>query len=246
MSTTPSGDILAALTLARYPRRGVFGALAHMGIDRLWLARTSGLRFWKLLGSARGLTFGPWEPRRYGLLTVWDSPAALDAFERRSRVLASYQRRAEEIWTVRLAPVRWHGAWGGVDPFAGARPIDSPRPGPWAILTRATIDPRRLRAFRAAAPPVDAHLAGQPGLIAAIGLGEAPLLTQATFSLWADLPSAQEFAYRSAGHADAMRRTRQEGWYREELFARFRPVGSYGAWDGVDPLASYSYSAPDT
>ena len=138
-----------------------------------------------------------------------------------------------------MAPQRWHGAWAGADPFAGARPTDAPVDGPWAILTRASIRPRHAPAFLRAAGPVAAQLAGRPGLIAAIGLGEAPFLFQATFSLWASLPDAQAFAYHEPQHAEAIRRTRAEGWYSEELFARFRPIASYGSWDGVDPLARY-------
>ena len=90
-----------------------------------------------------------------------------------------------------------------------------------------------------AAGPVSAQLPGQPGLIASIGLGEAPLISQATFSLWDRLPDMQAFAYRGAEHAEVVGRTRAEGWYSEELFARFRPIAAYGAWGGEDPLARY-------
>jgi heme-degrading monooxygenase HmoA len=225
--------------LVRYPLRAVYGALLRMGLDRPRLRRTPGLRFWKLLGSARGTAFGPWNPCRYALFTVWESAAALDAFEARSPISAAARRTADEVWTVRMVPLRWHGAWGGTDPFAGACPADPPADGPWAILTRATIRLRRAGAFMRAAGPVARQLARQPGLIAAIGLGEAPFLFQATFSLWASLPDAQAFAYHEVEHAEAIRRTRAEHWYREELFARFSPSASYGSWDGVDPLAAY-------
>ncbi len=239
MPVHPSFEPIAALTLARYPWRNTYSALASMGLNRILLRRTPGLRFWKLLGSARGLAFGAWDPRRYGLFTVWESSAALDAFERDSPVLAAYRRRADELWTVRLKPIGWHGTWGGASPFADARPAAplAPDDGPLAILTRATIRPLRVRAFRAAARQVNAELAQRPGLLAAIGLGEAPLFTQATFSLWASPRAVRGFAYTGPEHIAAMRRTQAEGWYSEELFARFRPIGSYGTWDGADPLA---------
>jgi hypothetical protein len=236
---TRNHSVIAALTLARYPRRAVYGALVRMGLDRPRLQRTPGLRFWRLLGSARGAAFGAWDPRRYGLFTVWESAAVLDAFEARSPILADYRRAADELWTVRLAPLRWHGAWGGAEPFAGASPADLPGSGPWAFLTRATIRPRHVRAFVRAAGPVADQLARQPGLIASIGLGEAPLMFQATFSVWASLPGMRAFAYRGGTHAEIVRRTRAEGWYSEELFARFRPIAAYGAWNGSDPLAPY-------
>ncbi len=232
-------DPIAALTLVRYPWRYTYDALVSMGLNRILLRRAPGLRFWKLLGSACGLAFGAWNPRRYGLFTVWDSPAALDAFEQDSPILAAYRRRADELWTVRLRPISWHGAWSGINPFASVAPATplAPDAGPLAILTRATIRPLRVRAFRATARRVNAELADCPGLLAAIGLGEVPLFIQATFSLWASLRAVRGFAYSGPEHIAAMRRKDSEDWYSEELFARFQPFASYGTWDGVNPLA---------
>jgi heme-degrading monooxygenase HmoA len=248
MTSKSSSAPIAALMLAHYPWRNSYRALVGMGLNRILLRRAPGLRFWKLLGSAGGLAFGPWNPRRYGLFSVWESPAALDAFQRESPVLAAYRRRADELWTVRLRPISWHGTWSGVNPFAGAEPAAplAPDAGPLAILTRATIRPLRVRAFRAAARQVNAELAQHPGLLAAIGLGEVPLFTQATFSLWASQRAVRGFAYSGPEHIAAMRRKESESWYSEELFARFQPVASYGTWDGVNPLTNDQQTKRET
>jgi hypothetical protein len=64
-------------------------------------------------------------------------------------------------------------------------------------------------------------LKAAPGLVAAIGIGEAPIGLQGTFSLWESGAAIRDFAYKGAAHQKAIADTSAYNWYSEELFARF-------------------------
>lgn len=90
-----------------------------------------------------------------------------------------------------------------------------------AVLTRATIRPRHLVAFWDHVPSVRARLGQAPGLVASIGIGEAPFIRQATFSVWQNLEAMRSFAYGDGEHLKVVELTRRRRWYSEDLFARF-------------------------
>jgi hypothetical protein len=209
-------------------------ALVRMGLDRRHLRRTPGLRFAKLLGTGNGRTFTvrDADPLHWGLLAIWSSAAAAEAFES-GPVARGWGRVAHERLRVDLRPLASRGEW------AGRRPFGAPTPtaygGAVAGVTRARISPRKMASFWRAVPPVSADLVQCAGLRLAVGIGEAPIGLQGTFSLWSSAAALTEFAHRRGPHADVVARTTAEGWYSEELFARFAVLSVDGTFRGREP-----------
>jgi len=227
---------VASMHIWRVPSSAVPRAFGHMALDRLRLRQQPGLRFAKMLGTGSGRTFTvrDADPHRWAALTVWDDETAAAAFDA-GPVAASWRRIAAEEWTARLRPLASRGRWSRREPFG--RPEPQPWQGPVAALTRARLVLRRAPRFWRSVPPVSADLHRTPGLLMALGIGEAPVGLQGTFSVWESTAALNRFAYARSPHVDVIRRTGTEGWYAEELFTRFAVLSSRGTLAGVDPAS---------
>jgi hypothetical protein len=207
-----------------------------MALDRATLRHQPGVRFWKLLGTGDGRTFDARDAdlRRWAVLTVWSRPGDAGWFARPGGPLAGWRRLATEHWWTTLRTARTHGTWSGDRPFAPAATRVGPGQ-PVAALTRARLRWARAGRFWRAVPPVNADLPAD-ALLLRLGIGEAPVGLQGTFSVWRDLAAMRRFAYAGGPHREVIARSRDEGWYAEELFARFAVLDHGGTVFGADPL----------
>jgi spheroidene monooxygenase len=234
---------VATLSLFRFDSLSArLWVLGQMALARLALARMPGARFWKLCGSGTGEGFTPRPNTRvWAILAVWDDLAAAREAVARAPLFARWRGRAVQDWTVFLAATSARGEWSGQQPFA----VDGEAAaGSMAALTRATVRPSRLLRFWARVPDISAVIGADPNVAFKIGIGEVPWLHQVTFSVWPDTGSMAAFARGDGPHGRAIRAVRDEGWFAEELYARFAILGTAGRWGGGDPLARLTPPIP--
>lgn len=214
--------------------------MMRMATNRLLLRGVPGLRFARLLGTGSGRTFTPRDAdvHRWALLTVFDDDAAALRFAD-GPVDRSWSRIATESAVIGLQPLSAHGRWGGVEPF-GVNAPPQRWDGPVAAITRARIRAARWREFWAATPGVVADLDRRDGVLLRLGIGEAPVGLQGTFSIWRSNRELTAFAYRGDAHRAVIDETERLAWYSEELFARFAVVAASGTVGGRPVLVGTS------
>ena len=208
------------------------------------LAGTPGLRFSRLMGSGGGNGFSVspnWGV--YAWLGHWDDRAVAEAFFATHPWYADARTHSTHRITFFLEATMSHGGWGGGNPFT-PRP-EAYRPDePVAVITRATIHPSKLPDFWRYVPRTSASVYDHPERLLSVGIGEYPVFMQATFSLWTSGAAMTAFAYRSAHHKEVVQLTRSRGWYKEELFSRFRLIDTRGDWPRLDLSALRQTTGP--
>lgn len=224
---------IVTFTLLRFEGRAAkWWAFAQMGRSPRLFTKVEGLTFCKMVGSGAGNGFSVLPNLgAYGLLCHWENEDFAKAFFETNTIYKDFLAKSVQQCTVFAETATAHGAWEGQAPFQVTTPLDQTKPV--AVLTRATIKLRYLLYFWKFVPRTSRSVYDQDGRLFTIGIGELPLIQQATFSLWENPKKMMDYAYKSKYHSEVVQKTRALGWYKEELFARFHPYHIDGNWEGI-------------
>jgi hypothetical protein len=208
-----------------------FWAFSQMQLGHAQFKNIKGLVFYKLLGSGAENGFSS-KPNfgTYVLLCIWDSEMHATEFFENNSYFKKYSSKSAESFTVFAHSAEAHGKWDGKQPFIfdATLAIDKPV----MVLTRASIRLSKLISFWRKVGKVSKSLEDYDGLALSIGVGEWPLIQQATVSIWKTQAEMIDYAYKNEKHKEVIRLTRELKWYKEELFVRFIPYKFSGQWNG--------------
>lgn len=228
--------MIATLDLLRFAPGRTSYELARLARHRAALARPGRARW------VRWLAFAPLaevprppSPTTFGMFAIWPSAEELARFGRASPLAARWRDQAREHCAFVLEPRRSVGRWRGVDPLEDAeqrRPEDAPT----LFMTYAHLRPRHIGRFAVANGHVVTELR-ELGPVWDTGWADRMAPVVGTLSLWPAPPAGTDFAYRHEPHKDTQRRAKDEGWFRESWFARFRVAEATGTWQGRDLMA---------
>jgi hypothetical protein len=232
--------MLVTLTIIRYKKRYIPFAVLAMALHHIPFWFNSKISFYKLLGCGKNGTFDKhpdWQ--QWGILAAHTA----GTLELSSTIETLYGSFIDtwlrlfncEVCTFYLTPMEGHGRWDGKECF-GNLSRQNPFDGPIAVLTRATIRLSQLTSFWKNVGSVANQMKDADGFITSIGIGEMPLVKQATFSIWKSKEHMKSFAYNMKEHAEVIRKTRKENWYSEDMFVRFKLLSISGTINGKNPL----------
>ena len=201
-------------------------AFTRMGRSPILQKKINGLTFFKPLGtgSGNGFSIKP-DFSTFGFLAVFKSEELAKEFLG-TDVVKEYTKTTVSYSHVLMRTVKSHGEWSKLNPFESS--VEYNKTKPLAVITRATIKPKLAYQFWKNVPAVSKSMDKYDELVFSKGIGEFPLLMQATFSLWSSAEAMMNYAYKNPKHAEMVKKTRELNWYSEELFARFHPFYQEG------------------
>jgi hypothetical protein len=222
---------VAVMVLVQLPARKLPWGYTRFALNPAALKKITGLRFGKMLGSGYNGGFGlrPSFDRQAMFMVFADEQSAQNALHK-SSLLQQYKDCASEFFSVLLDPYAVKGSWS--NQFLIPTVPTPAAEAPIAALTRASIRSSQLVSFWRDAAPAHQDIALAKGCQLAAGVGELPVVRQATFTLWDNLDAMNNYARRGA-HMTAIAHSAQRNYFTESMFVRFVARQAQGVYKGL-------------
>ena len=208
-------------------------ALFQMGPARFALRAIRDIGTVKLCGSGVGEGFTPIpDTSVYAILATWPDHDAARRAMFGTRIFRRYAAMADERMTIFLTPTAARGQWDGATPFTPQKVADA---GPVAALTRATVRMRTARRFWRHEPAISRAIGSDPNVLFKIGVGELPLVRQATFSIWPRYRQHGQFRARRWAPCHRHPRRPRRGAVKRRALRKVSRRCDRGALGGANP-----------
>ena len=188
------------------------------------LINFDGLKFVKLLGtgSKDGFSVIP-DFSSYIMITSWENDDFRKKFIDENKLFQEISDKSSKRIEIKIDPYNYIGSWNGINPFKNKSLY---KEGKIIVLTRARVRLNKLINFFISTSSAAKSINSRKGAEYYKGVGELPIIEQATISIWKSEQSMKDYAYLDKNHLKIIHKARKNNWYSEELFVRSNIISS--------------------
>ena len=198
-----------------------FWAFKQMVEAKKYFSNNDKVSFYKMLGTGGKGGFIYPDLSVYSLLCVWKKSEFLNEFIESSNHAKEIKKKEKKRIDYIMEPIFSNGLWDNINPFKVNENRESKKENKIGVITRGKIKLSKQIDFWLNVSSASDAIKNADGVEFYKGIGELPLLSQATFSVWKNHKSISDFAYKNRAHSEIIKKTKERKWYSEDLFARF-------------------------
>lgn len=175
-------------------------------------------KFIKLLGtgSKEGFSVFP-DFSNYILISAWENDKDREQFIKTHKVINNITDKCYERTEIKIDPYESKGSWNNSNPFDNKSDYKNEK---ILIITRARVRFKKMLDFLINTSKASRSIKNHDGAIFYKGVGELPIIEQATISIWESEEKMKLYAYNNSEHMKIISKARKRKWYSEELFVR--------------------------
>ena len=175
-------------------------------------------KFIKLLGtgSKEGFSVFP-DFSNYILISAWENDKDREKFIKTHKVMSNITDKCFERTEIKIDPYESKGSWNNSNPFDNKSDYKNEK---ILIITRARVRFKKMLDFLINTSKASKSIKQHDGALFYKGVGELPIIEQATISIWKSEEKMKLYAYNNSEHMKIISKARKRKWYSEELFVR--------------------------